>query len=328
MSLPGIQALPSLQLFLSLAPLLNLGMQGSPQLYPCTPSLSTGTHLVTLPCSWLSMPSVCPRPQVHPELSESSPGCRPEHSAALLTSPWDTPWACPPQQGRGPALSSPSRQPSSPQETGSGLKLLRPEPGLLPDAARSLPCPHWLTRPFFYLQVATSLLASGLWFKVTLLVSPCWPPCSHTIVPSSLDNSGTLVSFPCSLLFDRLCGFKKGSTNSSLLLPSSGRRGNSCSAPKRGRTVQLTLANRSEGVRPRDQGAKGPGLNPTLSLLEGVPRRVRPYGKATRQGPGPVPSSQVNLKACHPALGGLPVSVPSGGPEPGPPATMHRHCGL
>ena len=26
---------------------------------------------------------------------------------ALLTSPWDTPWACPPQQGRGPALSSP-----------------------------------------------------------------------------------------------------------------------------------------------------------------------------------------------------------------------------
>ena len=161
MSLPGIQALPSLQLFLSLAPLLNLGMQGSPQLYPCTPSLSTGTHLVTLPCSWLSMPSVCPRPQVHPELSESSPGCRPEHSAALLTSPWDTPWACPPQQGQGPALSSPSRQPSSPQETGSGLKLLRPEPGLLPDVARSLPCPHWLTRPFFYLQVATSLPASG-----------------------------------------------------------------------------------------------------------------------------------------------------------------------
>ena len=99
MSLPGIQALPSLQLFLSLAPLLNLGMQGSPQLYPCTPSLSTGTRLVTLLCSCLSMPSVCPRPQVHPELSESSPGCRPEHSAALLTSPWDTPWACPPQQG-------------------------------------------------------------------------------------------------------------------------------------------------------------------------------------------------------------------------------------
>ena len=58
---------------------------GCPTALPCSPSLSTGTRLVTLPCSWLSMPSVCPRPQVHPELSESSPGCRPEHSAALLT---------------------------------------------------------------------------------------------------------------------------------------------------------------------------------------------------------------------------------------------------
>ena len=37
----------------SLAPLLNLGMQDAPQLYPCTPSLSTGTCLVTLPCSCL-----------------------------------------------------------------------------------------------------------------------------------------------------------------------------------------------------------------------------------------------------------------------------------
>ena len=74
----------------SLAPLLNLGMQGAPQLYPCTPSLSTGTRLVSLLCSWLSMPSVCPQPQVHPELSESSPGCRTEHSAALLTRPRDT----------------------------------------------------------------------------------------------------------------------------------------------------------------------------------------------------------------------------------------------
>ena len=107
------------------------------------------------------MPSICPRPQVHPELKESSPGCRPEHSAALLTCPRDTPWACPPQQGQGTALRSPSRQPSSPQETGSGLELLRPEPGLLPDVARSLPCPRWLTRPFFYLRVATSLPASG-----------------------------------------------------------------------------------------------------------------------------------------------------------------------
>ena len=79
-------------------------------------------------------------------------------------------------------------------------------------------------------------LPPGLWFKVSLLVSPHWPPCLHTIVPSSLDNSGTLVSFPCSLLFNRLRGFKKGSTNSSILLPSRGRRGNSCSAPERGRT--------------------------------------------------------------------------------------------
>ena len=37
----------------SLAPLLNLGMQDAPQPYPCTPSLSTGTRLVTLLCSCL-----------------------------------------------------------------------------------------------------------------------------------------------------------------------------------------------------------------------------------------------------------------------------------
>ena len=54
MSLPGLQALPSLAIIpQSLVPLLNLGMQGSPQLYLCTPSLSTGTRLVTLPCSCL-----------------------------------------------------------------------------------------------------------------------------------------------------------------------------------------------------------------------------------------------------------------------------------
>lgn len=72
----------------SLAPLVNLGMRGTPQLYrerhlsPPPPAWAP-----TLLCSCLSMPSVCPRPQVHPELSESSPGCRPEHSAALLTIP-------------------------------------------------------------------------------------------------------------------------------------------------------------------------------------------------------------------------------------------------
>ena len=37
----------------SLVPLLNLGMQDAPQPYPCTPSLSTGTRLVTLLCSCL-----------------------------------------------------------------------------------------------------------------------------------------------------------------------------------------------------------------------------------------------------------------------------------
>ena len=128
--------------------------------------------------------------------------------------------------------------------------------------------------------MGTSLPASGSLVQghppgVTLLATP------HTIVPSSLDNSGTLVSFPCSLLFHRLCGFKKGSTNSSILLPSKGRRGNSCSAPERGRTSKLTLANRSEGVRLRDQGAKCPGLNPRLSLSEGVLRKARPWESHT-----------------------------------------------
>ena len=48
---PG-PALPGVILH-SLVPLLSFGMQGAPQLYPCTPSLSTGTRLVTLPCSCL-----------------------------------------------------------------------------------------------------------------------------------------------------------------------------------------------------------------------------------------------------------------------------------
>ena len=134
-------------------------------------------------------------------------------------------------------------------------------------------------------------------------MSPHWPPCLHTIIPSSLDNSGTLVSFPCSLLFNRLHGFKKGSTNSSILLPSRGRRGNSCSAPERGRTWQLTLTNRSEGVRPQDQGVKGPGLNPALSLSEGVLRKARPWESHTA-GTSACPQQPGESESLPSSLGG------------------------
>ena len=159
-------------------------------------------------------------------------------------------------------------------------------------------------------------------------MSPRWPPCSHMIIPSSSDNSGTLVSFPCSLLSDRLHQFKKGSTNSCILLPSRGRRGDSCSAPERGRTSQLTLTNRSEGVWPRDQGAKDPRLHPMLSLSEGVPKKARPWESHTA-GTWACPLQPGESESLPSSPGGrLPVSVPSGGPEPGLPATMHKHCGL
>ena len=130
--------------------------------------------------------------------------------------------------------------------------------------------------------------------------SPSWGHLAdhpaHT-QPSPLPRTtGTLVSSPCSLLSGRLCGFKNVSTTSSILLPSRGRGGNSCSAPERGRTSQLTLTTEVKVCGFRDRGTKGPGLCPALSITEGVQRA----GPCQPGGSASLPSSP----------GGLPTPAP------------------
>ena len=120
--------------------------------------------------------------------------------------------------------------------------------------------------------------------------------------PSPLPRTtGTLVSSPCSLLSGRLLGFKNVSTSPSILLPSRGRGGNSCSAPERGRTSQLTLTTEVKVCGFWDRGAKGPGLCPVLSLAEGIQRRARPC-RGPRQ-----PGESASLPSSP---GGLPTPAP------------------